>query len=112
MKVLLSIAPFIFRVAVIFILGTKTFLRCPGLYQGVIGAEMIFTEQVSFTRQLNHFFKQRGNDVVLRLQKAVAVFAKDGVVPYLIIDTEANKPAKQQIVADLRPTSRGSLRMV
>lgn len=61
-------------------------MRCPGLYQGAIDAEMLFTERVSFARQLNHFFKQGGDDVVR--QKTVAVFAEGGVIPYLVINAQ------------------------
>src|SRR3990167_2367309 len=84
---------------VIVVLGPETLLGSPRLNQRAIHTEMFLADQLLLVGQANHLFKQLGNDVML--QQPVAILAERGVIPDLIVDTQTNEPAIEQVIVDM-----------
>src|SRR5699024_10222478 len=77
----------------------KALLRGPSLNQGAIDAEVLIAHQITPARLLDHLGEQGRNHLVLK--KSVLVLAEGRMVPHRIVNAQANKPAKQQVVLNV-----------
>src|SRR5271170_7177165 len=81
------------------VLARETLVPGPGLDQGAVDGEVLGREQ-ALSPRLGHHLMKKGLRHFTR-QQPLAVLGKDRHVPYGIVHTQANEPAKQQIVIKL-----------
>src|SRR6185437_14913829 len=81
------------------VLGPKALLTRPRLNQCAVDRKVLLRQQAPSISQPHHFSEQAFDH--LMLQQAVAILGKGGVIPDGVVDGQAHKPAKQQVVAQL-----------
>src|SRR5258705_4746201 len=89
----------IFATGSIFSFGSKALEPRPCLDQRPVHTEMIVAHQVRFARLSDHCVEKQTPHLVF--QQPIAVFAKDRGIETRFLKFHVQKPAKQQIVAQL-----------
>ncbi len=73
-------------------------MRCPGLNQRAIHAEMFVAGQSTPLRAERDAFEEGACEVFV--EQAFAVGGEGGVVPDFVFDVQAHEPAVEQVVVD------------
>src|SRR5262249_54055436 len=77
----------------------KTLLPSPSFDQRPIYGEVLITEQILLSGQLQHLLEKGLRHVAL--QQPIAVFRKYRRIPYRIVHVQIHKPTEQEVVVQL-----------